>query len=59
MNSIGLVVMAVIYLELEPVYMCTNASGTSICTAKEMCANNDFTSYAIDYSSPFTLKNWV
>jgi len=33
MNSIGLVVMAVTYLELEPIYECyTTSLGWNVCT---------------------------
>jgi hypothetical protein len=47
MNSIGLVVMAVTYLELEPKYLCTSLNNPFPyeCETKEVCGNNDVTSF--------------
>jgi hypothetical protein len=47
MNSIGLVVMAVTYLELEPKYLCTSLDNAIPyeCETKEVCGNNNVTSF--------------
>ena len=61
MNSIGLVVMAVTYLELEPKYLCTTLLNPVPfeCDSKVVCADNDITSFEVNWSSPFSLNNWV
>lgn len=62
MNSIGLVVMAVTYLELEPQYECTQmvlgVPTVFDCDADVVCGTNDITTYTIK-KSIYSLHNWI
>ena len=63
MHSIGLVVMAVTYLELQPEYECTwydefGQLGTYNCTADMVCGTNNITDYWVK-KSIYSLNNWI
>lgn len=61
-NSQGILGLGLVYLELEPQLVCYFESEPTLlqsCTYEDVCESTSVVSYAIDYTSEFTLNNWV
>jgi len=66
MNSAGLVVYGVFYLELQPEYInCVMKDGEVLkdldggCTFEAVCTDDNVVKYDINYDSKYTLINWM
>lgn len=62
MNSAGLIVYGVYFMELEPDYICTSTTEAKPwqCERKDICSNSlDITGWHINWDNKTSIHNWI